>query len=476
MEVQSVSFTRYDHSETIVLRQPEREVKQNCFTVINGVNGTGKSAILRIISDAALGLEASRQNKLFMRDIKISISGKLSRTIALSGTHNDRFPMNSGIELRQNSNRFDMLQFYYYGPKQSGNYTSVFKASNTISHSLLSEVQNPILPSESLISFLDYLGFEPQLSLVFQVGNRFKGGTHPEYFQSLRSTLEALRTDLSGSPKLPDSIYNSILRAELIVGTPEFRALLRKSKHGKHITFDLIHGRGGLAIYNDDFFDLVREDAHVPLPQLLADLIALGVLSTRVSLVRKGSSEEVSLEELSSGEWQLLNSLLNLAINVDDNSLVLVDEPENSLHPQWQSDYVSLLRDLVSHREGCHVIIATHSPLIAASIMPEDGNLIRFERSQDGGDLHSEMEDTAYGWLPEDVLKERFDMGSVRPPELTKATNDALQLLKFSSDPSPELAAAATKIRRLMKFLPSHDPLLSVLNAIVEIAFRDRTK
>lgn len=475
MEVQSISFTKHGHAETIVLRPTAQKVKHNWFTVINGANGTGKSAILRIISDAALGLDASRQNKLFVRDITITMRGSVSRTIALSGTHNDRFPLNSGIELRHNSNRFDFLQFYYYGPKQSGNYTSVHKASNTISHSLLSEIQNPVVPSETLASFLDYLGFRPQISIVFQVGNRFKGGTPPDYFYGLLSTLNELRRDSPGSSKVSESIDRSIQRAVDIVDSPDFRALSRRSKKGKHVRFDLHYGRAGLAVFHDEFFDFLIQDAYVPFPQLLADLIALGVLSTRVSLIRKGFSEEVPLEDLSSGEWQLLFSLLNLAINVDDNSLVLIDEPENSLHPQWQSDYISLVKDLVSHRKGCHVIVATHSPLIAASIMPGNGNLVRFERSQDRGGLRVEMEDTAYGWLPEDVLKERFDMNSVRPPELTKATNDALQLLKVSSDPTPELLAAASKIRELKRFLPPHDPLVSVLNAIVEIAFNRGT-
>ncbi|MBB6224983.1 ATP-binding protein [Rhizobium leguminosarum] len=474
MEVQSVSFTRDGQTETVALREPGHKVKRNCFTIINGVNGTGKSAILRIISDAALGLGASRQYKMFTRDIKISISGRISRTIALSGTHNDRFPMNSGIEIRQSSNRFDLLKFYYYGPKQSGNYTSVFKAANTISHSLLSELQNPILPADSLVYLLSYLGFRPHLSLAFQIGNRFKGGTPPDYFQSLRPALESSLADLNAPSKLSDTIHTSIALAENIVRVPEFRDMFRRSK--QDITFDLTYGRGGLAIY-DEFFNFLLAGA-IPGPrtQLLADLIALGVLSTKISLVRNKSGEEIALEDLSSGEWQLLYSLLNLAINVDDNSLILIDEPENSLHPQWQSEYVSLVRELVSHRSGCHVIIATHSPLLAASIMPEDGNLIRLERSHESGDLHAEMEDTAYGWLPEDVLKERFDMGSVRPPELTKATNDALQLLKLSSDPSPALREAATTIKELMRFLPQHDPLLSVLKAVVEIAFKNEAR
>lgn len=476
MEVQSVSYDGYGQQETILLRPPYSEAKPNCFTVINGVNGTGKSAILRIISDAALGLESSRQSKLFARDIKISIVGKISRTIALSGTHNDRFPLNSGIEIRQNMNQFDLLRFYYYGPKQSGNYTSVYKAANTIAHSLLSFVEHPYWPKHSLISLLQYLGFEPAITLSFELGNRFKGGRYTDYLRSLGPSLGRSLGELNGPSKLPETILESIKFADRIVSSGKLKEFFRPSKRGKSISLDLASGPLGIGVYGDEFFDFIGAELTGPRPQLLADLIALGVLSTRVSLVRRWSGRASALDELSSGEWQLIYSLLNLAINVEDNSLILIDEPENSLHPQWQCSYVSLVRELVSHRKGCHVIVATHSPLIAASLMPEDGNLVRLERRMDGGDLQVAMEESAYGWLPEDVLKERFDMESVRPPELTRAINNALRLLKFSSEPSLELKEAANKIHALMKFLPRHDPLFSVLNAVVKIAFKDETK
>lgn len=468
MEVQSVSFSKYGVNETFTLRNPEQKVNKNCFTIINGNNGTGKSAILRIISDAALGSDVSRQSNMFISNIKIAISGKISRTIALSGTHNDRFPLNSGIDLRQNLNKFDILPFYYYGPKQYGNYTSVFKASNTISHSLLSE-NNKILPI-SLVMFLKYIGFKPKISISFQMGNRSKVDVPPSYFQDLQKKLDHLKIKSSGPTKISDTLYHSISLAQSIVNSRFFKSLFLDPKEEKYLTFDLSAGKDGLTIYNDVFFDFFYSNGVVPLPQFLADLIALGIISTRVSLIRNDSEEKIALEELSSGEWQLIYSLLNLAINVDDNSLILVDEPENSLHPQWQTEYVRIIRDLVSHCVGCHIIIATHSPLIAASIMPQDGNLIRLERSQDTNKLRVEMEDIAYGWLPEDVLKERFDIASVRPPELTQAVNRSLKLLKYSSEISPELTELASQIKIFRKLLPLHDPLISVMNAIIAIS------
>ncbi|RZK14961.1 MAG: ATP-binding protein, partial [Flavobacterium sp.] len=65
----------------------------------------------------------------------------------------------------------------------------------------------------------------------------------------------------------------------------------------------------------------------------------------------------------SSGELTLISSLIYFASSIDINSIVLIDEPENSLHPKWQTEYIKLLMDLF-YRYEPKVVIATHSPLI----------------------------------------------------------------------------------------------------------------
>ncbi len=43
---------------------------------------------------------------------------------------------------------------------------------------------------------------------------------------------------------------------------------------------------------------------------------------------------------------------------------ILIDEPENSLHPRWQKEYIPFLKGFISYHNA-NVIIATHSPFIA---------------------------------------------------------------------------------------------------------------
>lgn len=69
------------------------------------------------------------------------------------------------------------------------------------------------------------------------------------------------------------------------------------------------------------------------------------------------------LNSLSSGEQHELVLLYNLLFRVEPNALVLVDEPELSLHLNWQKTFLPDLLEIVS-AVGCDVILATHSPFI----------------------------------------------------------------------------------------------------------------
>lgn len=71
----------------------------------------------------------------------------------------------------------------------------------------------------------------------------------------------------------------------------------------------------------------------------------------------------ISLEMLSAGEKQLLLVLLTVFL-IDENPYVLLmDEPELSLHVEWQEKLLSSLRSL---NPACQIILTTHSPSIFA--------------------------------------------------------------------------------------------------------------
>jgi predicted ATP-binding protein involved in virulence len=71
----------------------------------------------------------------------------------------------------------------------------------------------------------------------------------------------------------------------------------------------------------------------------------------------------LSLSELSSGEQEILVLFYKLIFEADVN-LLLIDEPEISLHIAWQKEIMGNLKSVVNLNKKIQVIIATHSPQI----------------------------------------------------------------------------------------------------------------
>ena len=72
----------------------------------------------------------------------------------------------------------------------------------------------------------------------------------------------------------------------------------------------------------------------------------------------------LSLSNLSSGEQHELILIFTLLFNTKQNSLILIDEPEISLHILWQKEFIKDLIDIIKIN-NIEVIVATHSPSIA---------------------------------------------------------------------------------------------------------------
>lgn len=80
-------------------------------------------------------------------------------------------------------------------------------------------------------------------------------------------------------------------------------------------------------------------------------------------LVMTMDKEPLSLEWLSSGEKNDLVMFYNLIFRTSENGLVLIDEPEISLHVEWKIEYLeNLLR--ICELNKLQAIVATHSPSI----------------------------------------------------------------------------------------------------------------
>ena len=92
------------------------------------------------------------------------------------------------------------------------------------------------------------------------------------------------------------------------------------------------------------------------------------VLFTRDGLTIVDNSEEnagteIPIQSLSSGEKNDFIMFYELIFNAEKHSIVMIDEPEISLHIAWQEDYLDYLIDICTEN-NIQAIIATDSPNI----------------------------------------------------------------------------------------------------------------
>lgn len=80
-------------------------------------------------------------------------------------------------------------------------------------------------------------------------------------------------------------------------------------------------------------------------------------------VIKSDTGEHLSPGDLSSGEQHELVLLYELIFKLKSNSIVLIDEPEISLHIGWQQHFLPDLKKIVA-LSGFDVLIATHSPEI----------------------------------------------------------------------------------------------------------------
>ncbi|MGM7633399.1 AAA family ATPase, partial [Serratia marcescens] len=70
-----------------------------------------------------------------------------------------------------------------------------------------------------------------------------------------------------------------------------------------------------------------------------------------------------SFDKLSSGQKIVLSILSSIYEHIEDNSLVIIDEPETHLHPSLIASFMHSVRAMLT-KFNSYAIIATHSPVI----------------------------------------------------------------------------------------------------------------
>jgi len=121
-----------------------------------------------------------------------------------------------------------------------------------------------------------------------------------------------------------------------------------------------------------------------------------------IPIRNKRKSEIISIQNISTGTKGLLLSFLPLYQLNTKNAIILVDEPERSLYPDIQMELVNFYQKLAPEAQ---LVIATHSPFVAASFEPCERFILYFDED---GKVAVRRGISPVGDDPNDIIYEDF--------------------------------------------------------------------
>ncbi len=183
--------------------------------------------------------------------------------------------------------------------------------------------------------------------------------------------------------------------------------------------------------------------------------IDLDILFDDKSLSSSSSGELIFIYSIS----YLLSNLTNLDEKVNDKftKIVLIDEPEISLHPSWQKKYIDTLKDIVNNLgiNNTLFVLTTHSPLLVLWIKSDlNTKIVKFEKDEKDK-TESFFIEHINNFSVDDILLEEFNF-EIRDSDITASVN------KIIIDNQNNIIEEIKIWEKIYK-IASNDPILSIL-------------
>lgn len=188
---------------------------------------------------------------------------------------------------------------------------------------------------------------------------------------------------------------------------------------------------------------------------------------TKLPIFKNSGDQEFDINGLSSGEKQLFVRALTLKMMGINNGVILVDEPEISMHPKWQQRIMKVYQSI---GENNQVIAATHSPHVVASVKKESVKILKRIDGKIEVTDYNEI-DGSYGLPVDVVLQDIMGLPSTRDPEIQEKIESLWDMIYKNKVEDSEFVELYKELEEL---LGSDDAAL--LSMQFEIAKRKAAK
>lgn len=439
--------------------------RQNIFTsIIVGENGVGKSYLLKLIAD--FFSYASTESKVkfkydivkliyFMNNDSYEINKEFNKLLylkndiltdlsyiifpnkilALSFMVNDKFTY---------SNQLDK-KYLYLGVRAISNATYTSSIQKRLVNSILNSI-NDNLRISSMAKTLDAIDLKQKVDIFYKLKRKTLFTSKINY-NILSKKLNKIKRNKEFIAHNELSEIESSLFVIL-----DFIQELKYSEHNAKdgIIFELL-------------FDKKNNISLLLNVKLLGYMEKLDLLENPEVKFTKNNLYD--FEYTSSGEKHFIHTMINLVANIEEDSLILIDEPELSLHPRWQMKYIKTLKDLLKYFKSAHCILASHSHFMVSDIMPECSSLITLLKEYDASGKEFRKSElipySTYAWSAENILYKVFNLRTSRNYYFEQDLAKLLQLIASNSDNIQQIRELHDKLSHFI--FDGNDPINKIL-------------
>ena len=447
---------------------------QPLYSVLIGANGAGKSTLMKEVVEFFVDLHScmndsgsrvSSSNKGRLKGIRYHIDGVDCEVIRLKKSYIakvdgqihslkdlrlpsivachfgafDKFPTQKVSGTAQT--KYDVPCYKYVGAHVNGNMIS----SSAIAFRLLFALNEHMngRQRENICSILDFIGYDHKVSLsyTFVMKSKKDGAALDAIKQRIDDDREYRILDKPARGVKATQLYN-FYKTKTATGKAQF-------------VYDIDFDGGEVTVCSYEELLYIYK------------LKQFNLIST-VNVIFHKQGCDITSEDMSSGEFAMLSTVLSLsAAAAAPHTLVLLDEPELSLHPNWQMRLIDNL-DRALKNQACHLLIATHSHMLVSDLPMKRSAVTQLEKDENDRLKATTISESTYGWSAEEVLLKVFKTATDRNRYFGERIGKLLEKMGNNTISQKEVENELKELQEISMHLSDIDPMKQILNTIVE--------